>query len=146
MGLLSNPQTRSQISDFVGKRANLLSFLMFVGGSIWMVALVHPAYNGGVYFSENALLPGLFACYHQNSFCFTCEIRFHILLAIPLCCSQKKCNTSMHNTIKNKTEIGVYLFHNLAFSIEWSNSRSFSNFVPVKPKNLKWLYIICFGD
>lgn len=74
MGLLSNPQTRSQISDFVGKRANLLSFLMFVGGSIWMVALVHPAYNGGVYFSENALLPGLFACYHQNSFCFTCEI------------------------------------------------------------------------
>lgn len=58
MGLLSNPETRSKISDFIGKQANILSLLMFLGGGIWLGALVHPAYNGGVYFSENALLPG----------------------------------------------------------------------------------------
>lgn len=58
MGLLSNPQTRSQISNFISKQANFLSFLMFAGGFLWMGALVHPSFNGGVYFSENALLPG----------------------------------------------------------------------------------------
>ncbi|XP_067937924.1 glycosylphosphatidylinositol anchor attachment 1 protein-like [Watersipora subatra] len=59
MGLLSNPHTRSKLSTFIGRFANVVSLFMYLGGLIWFLALAHPDFNGGVYFSENALLPGL---------------------------------------------------------------------------------------
>jgi len=59
MGILSNPETRSQIASYISKYGNIASVGCFVGGLIWFLALSHPAYNGGVYFSENALLPGI---------------------------------------------------------------------------------------
>jgi glycosylphosphatidylinositol transamidase len=35
------------------------SFLGYIVGVTWFVALVHPSVNNKTYFSENALLPGM---------------------------------------------------------------------------------------
>jgi len=64
MGLLSNPHTRSKFTSIVQTNSSLLSIGLLLGGALWLTALVHPNYNGGTYFSENSLLPGIWQLGH----------------------------------------------------------------------------------
>jgi len=63
MGLLTDPNTgaggASKIVNIIIKYHKIFSWLLYVGGVVFLLVLAHPIYNERTYFSENALLPGL---------------------------------------------------------------------------------------
>lgn len=79
MGLLSNPKSRQKLVTAVSKYNNILCVLCYVVGVTWFMALAYTPLNAKTYFSENALLPGIFSAFlpqhtHYLSLCPTANI------------------------------------------------------------------------
>lgn len=63
MGLLTDPassQQKSKYAKVLIKVNRLLCLFLYVVGIVWFCLLAHKEFNNATYFSENALLPGLF--------------------------------------------------------------------------------------
>ena len=48
-----------QLSELAARHHAKISFLGYIAGVIWLVALIHPSVKNSTYFSENALLAGM---------------------------------------------------------------------------------------
>ncbi|XP_065065367.1 glycosylphosphatidylinositol anchor attachment 1 protein-like isoform X2 [Rhopilema esculentum] len=59
MGLLSDPEMRKKLRQFLDRWRTPLSILGYVGGLLWLVFLASDDFNARTYISENALLPAL---------------------------------------------------------------------------------------
>nr|XP_022912699.1 glycosylphosphatidylinositol anchor attachment 1 protein [Onthophagus taurus] len=70
MGLLTDPSAgQSAIVKLLTKIYPALCVMLYIGGVIYFGCLAHRKFNGGTYFSENALLPGLVKSeFHDDSF------------------------------------------------------------------------------
>lgn len=66
MGLLSDVHGRKKLLDVLVTHCSKLCILGYIVGIIWLCALSDRAFNGRVYFSENALLPGLVEAEFKN--------------------------------------------------------------------------------
>ncbi|XP_027037260.1 glycosylphosphatidylinositol anchor attachment 1 protein-like isoform X1 [Pocillopora damicornis] len=66
MGLLSDVRGRKKIVDVLVTHCSKLCVLSYIIGIIWLCALSDRTFNGRVYFSENALLPGLVEAEFKN--------------------------------------------------------------------------------
>lgn len=66
MGLLSDVQGRKKIVNVLVAYCSKLCVLSYIIGIIWLCALSDRTFNGRVYFSENALLPGLVEAEFKN--------------------------------------------------------------------------------
>ena len=61
MGLLTDPKKRAKFIAAIKRFGNVFCVLFYLAGLVWFLALAYKPFNAGVYFSENALLPGKIA-------------------------------------------------------------------------------------
>lgn len=98
MGLLSNPRAQEKIVNVLKKYANALCVLCYVAGVVWFLALAYKPLNAGTYFSENALLPGVFLCRKSiTSLSTNLEPTFWNSFGYELVSDMNWCNLSLSN-------------------------------------------------